>query len=173
MRFFASPFPYSDPHMEMSPNGNVFLFGDFFLNPQMVTDTVWKWVSDWTVPICLIPVSIRGSPNGNREPYLFTLHMETVIVSIWGCVNPHFHMVIPVWKQEVLSFHSPYENGDYPFPNGDESIPLSIQGSPYGNGEPFISNPHMEMLIGHFHVGMYQSLFPYGDTHMEMGSHIF
>ena len=59
----ASHFPYGDPHMEtVNPNANVFSFGDFFLNPQMVMDTVWKRVSDWTVPIWK-----RGdgeSPNG-------------------------------------------------------------------------------------------------------------
>ena len=161
MRFFASPFPYSDPHMEMSPNGNVFLFGDFFLNPQMVTDTVWKWVSDWTVPICLIPVSIRGSPNGNREPYLFTLHMETVIVSIWGCVNPHFHTGIPIWKWGALYFKSPYGNVDWPFPCGDVSISVSIWGYPYGNGESYILNPCMEMVST---VSIRGSPNPYGDS---------
>ncbi len=39
--FSASSFPYGDPHTEtVNPNGNVFSFGDFFLNPQMIRDTV-------------------------------------------------------------------------------------------------------------------------------------
>ena len=41
----ASPFPYTyrDYHMEtMKPYGNLFSYGDYFLNSQMVTDTIWK-----------------------------------------------------------------------------------------------------------------------------------
>ena len=44
------------------------------------------------------------------------------------------------------------------------AIPVPISGSPYGNGDPFVSNgngdPHME-------TGTQQSSFPYGDPHME------
>ncbi len=45
--FFASSFPYNDLHMEMvNPNGEIFSFRDFVLNPQIFTDTVWKRVSE-------------------------------------------------------------------------------------------------------------------------------
>jgi hypothetical protein len=48
----ASPFPYGGFHMEtVNPNGNLFSYGDFFLNSQMVTDTIWKRVRDWIGPI--------------------------------------------------------------------------------------------------------------------------
>jgi hypothetical protein len=33
-------------------------------------------------------------------------------VSIWGCVYPHFLMVITIWKWGPVSLCSPYGNGD-------------------------------------------------------------
>ncbi len=40
----------------------------FSLNSHMVTNTLWKWVRDWIVPIWK-----------------------------WGLINPRFHTVIPIW----------------------------------------------------------------------------
>jgi len=98
----------------------------------MVTNTLWKRVRDW-------------------------------IVSVWkrGCVNPCFCTVIPIWKRGARTSQSPYGNGDYPFPYGDMSIPVAILGSPYGNGDPFVSNPHMETVIN---FSIWWSPNPYGDS---------
>ena len=104
MGIFKSPCPflYRDHHMEtVIPLWKIFPYGDFYLNPQMETNSIWKRVSDWTLPIWKwVPVSIRD------------LHIETgshvirlpiwkwgLPVSIWGCVYPHFHMVITIWKR--------------------------------------------------------------------------
>jgi hypothetical protein len=59
------------------------------------------------------------------------------------------------------------QNRDSPFPFKDVPSPVSIWGSPYRNGDSFILNPRMETGIPHFHMGMCQSLFPYGDPRME------
>ncbi len=120
------------------PIWKTFPYGDFFLNSQMGMNSVWEWLV--------------------TEPF-----------PIWkrGCVNPRFHMGISVWKQGAISFDphmetrtlhfhmgichspfpcgdphmwSPYENGLFPFPYGDVSIPVSIwrflYGNPYGIGYP-------------------------------------
>ena len=84
----ASPFPYGDPHLKTgNPNGNVFSFEDFFLNPQMVTDTVWKRVSDWTVPEwkqgCVNPLFPYGDPHvemGSRI-FLFPIWKRRLTIS--------------------------------------------------------------------------------------------
>ncbi len=82
-----SPFPFGDPRM-WSPYGNSlfpFPYGD---------------VS--------IPVSTWRLPYGNREQILMILHMEMEFpICIWGCVNPRFHMGIPVWKRGAISYDSP------------------------------------------------------------------
>jgi len=49
----------------------------------MVTNTLWKWVSDWIVPEWK-----------------------------WGGINPRFHMVIPIWKRGARTSQSPYGNDD-------------------------------------------------------------
>jgi hypothetical protein len=87
--------------MEMvNQNGNVFSFGDLFLNPQMSMDTVWKRVSD-----CTLPVWKRG------------------------CVHPRFHMGIPIWKRGDVSFDSHMETENHRFPMGrgatDKNVILS------------------------------------------------
>ncbi len=79
-------------------------------------------------------------------------------------------MGIPVWKRGAISYDSPYGNRHSPFPYRDVSIPISIWGSLYGNGKPFLMIPHMEMGIPHFHMGMRQSPLPYGNPCMETGS---
>jgi hypothetical protein len=78
MGFFSSPspFPYRDYHMETgNPNENLFSYGDFFLNPQMVMDTIWKWgVTIWKWGAVnpsfnmVIPIWKRGAKN-NQSPY--------------------------------------------------------------------------------------------------------
>jgi len=61
-----SPFPYGEYHMEtVIPNGNLFSYGDFFLNSQMVRDTIWKWVRDWIVPIWKPGMCQSPFPYGN------------------------------------------------------------------------------------------------------------
>jgi hypothetical protein len=80
MGIFKSPrpFPYRDHHMEtVIPLWKIFPYGDFYLNPQMETNSIWKWVSDWTVPVWKrVPVSIRGSPYRNGELCHQAPHME-------------------------------------------------------------------------------------------------
>ena len=61
----------------------IFSSGDFFLNSQMVTNTLWKWVREWIVPVWK-----------------------------WGRVHPRFHTVIPIWKWGARTSQSPYGNGD-------------------------------------------------------------
>ncbi len=84
----------------------------------------------------------------------FPIWKRVFPISIWGCVNPRFHVGISVWKWGAVSFDSPYGNGHSPFPYGDASIPVSIWGSPYENRESFLLIPHMETGIFHFHMGM-------------------
>jgi hypothetical protein len=90
---------------------------------------------------------------------LFWNRIVTEPVLIWKQrhVDPRVHMGIPIWKRGALSFDSPYGNEDTPFLYGDVSVPVSICGSPYGNGEPFRLIPHMETGIPHFHMGMCHS----------------
>ena len=67
----------------MKPNGSVFSFGDFSSIPK------WSQTLDGNRLVTgqslygngdvSIPVSILGSPYGNREPYFFIPRMETVI----------------------------------------------------------------------------------------------
>jgi hypothetical protein len=61
-------------------------------------------------------------------------------------------------------------NRDSPFPFEDVPSPVFIWGSPCGNVDSFFFNPRMETGIPHFHMGMCQSPFPYGDPRMEMSS---
>ena len=58
---------------------------------------------------------------------------------------------IPIWKRWS------------PFPYGDMAIPVPISGSPYGNGDPFVSNPRMVTVISIWKRGTRQSPFPYGN----------
>ena len=110
MQFFWLP-PRFHNGITMYGNGKtkwlIILIWCFFLNSQMVTDTLWKWFRDW---------------------------------------------IVPIWKWGAI-------------------IPVSIWGFPYGNGEPELFNPHMETVIIHYHIGMCQSPFPYGNTHMVTGIH--
>jgi hypothetical protein len=74
-------------------------------------------------------------------------------------------------KRGAIFFDSPYGNGDSPFPYGDASPRFYIEISVWKQG--VISfDPHMETGIPHFHIGMHQSPFPYGDPCMETGSHL-
>jgi hypothetical protein len=54
MGIFKSTYPFSywHCHMEMvNPNGKTFPFGDFFVDPQMVTNSILERVSDWIISI--------------------------------------------------------------------------------------------------------------------------
>jgi hypothetical protein len=101
----------------------------------------------------VIPILKRGSvclqsPYRNREcPFWYGIlkspfpygdpRFETGIIDfslpIWergvpvliqGFFDPHFYTVIPVLKRGSMNFHSPYGNGECPFPYGDSSIPV-------------------------------------------------
>jgi len=62
----------------------------------MVTNTVWKQVSDWTVPVwklgCVNPPFSYGDPHvemGSRI-FLFPIWKRSLAISIWGCVKSPF-----------------------------------------------------------------------------------
>jgi hypothetical protein len=161
------PFRYRDHHMEMViPLWKIFPYGDFYLNPQMETNSIWKRVSDWTVPVWKqLPVSIRGSQYRKKEPCHQTPHMEMGLAHfhMGMCLTPfpyddrHMEMgtcfiVLPIWKRGF-----PYGNRDLPgmrlspFPYGDRRMetgscfigfPLWKRGFSYGNGYP-----HFYMVI--------------------------
>ena len=120
--FGDSAFPYGDPRMEIGiPKWKSLPYGDFLVNPQMETNSIWKRVSDWKIPIWKwVPISIQGSPF----PYGDCLTSIPVWkrgfpISIWGFMYPHFHMVIPVSIWGLLHLQPLYGNGDSPFPYGD------------------------------------------------------
>ena len=88
-----------------------------------------------------LPISIWGSPFENRDPngnvFLFV-----------------FSPSIPKWSR--TRYGNGLVTGQSPYGNGDASIPLSIQGSPRGNGLPYLFIRHMETMINHFQMGMCQ-----------------
>jgi hypothetical protein len=108
-----------------------------------------------------ITIWIWGSPYGNREhnfhmgnkrfsslfPYSDS-HMETGIVTYpYGNgeslfpygeskdTAPHFHMRIPIWKWGLTHPHMEMGNLCFHMGNLKKQLPVSIQGSPYGNGD--------------------------------------
>ena len=163
MVIFLSPCPflYGDHHMEtVIPLWKIFPYGDFYLNPQIETNSTWKRVSDWTIPVWKrVPISIWWSPYRNGEPCHQAPHMEIGLACFHMgiCLSPFpygdHHMetgtcfiVLPIWK-----WGFPYGNGDLqgmclsPFPHGDRRMetgscfigfPIWKRGSPYGNEYP-------------------------------------
>ena len=91
MGIFESPCPflYGNHHMEMViPVWNTFPYGDFYLNPQMGTNSLFG-----------NGLVTEPSPFGNGDPFLYgDPHIETGIRSI----------CFPIWKRglkERLHFH--------------------------------------------------------------------
>ena len=151
------------------PIWKTFPFGDFPSIPKWAQTLFGNGIVTEPVPIWkqgrVNPCFCMGVPTWKRGAILFDPHMEMR--------TPHFHMGIchSPFPCGDTRMWSPYGNGLFPFPYGEVSIPISILRFPYGNGEPFLMIPHIETGIPHFHMGMCQSLFPYGNPFMETGSH--
>ena len=64
----------------------------------MVTYTIWKWVSDWIAPIwewgALNPRFHTRITIWKQMSLLVPTWKRQFTVSIWGCVNTRFYMVI-------------------------------------------------------------------------------
>ncbi len=77
-------------------------------------------------------------------------------ISIWGCVYPHFHTVITMWKRGPVSLCSQYGNGDSHMVTG------IYKGCVY---------PRIHMVIAVWKRGVDSLDSPYGngDHHMETG----
>ncbi len=76
-----------------------------------------------------------------------------------GFLSPRFHTVIPVSKRWSLIFHSPYGNGECPFPYRDSLIPVSIRWSPFQNGDQWFFTPRMGTGSARSHTGILWSPF--------------
>ena len=136
------PFTYRNCHMEMvNPYGKTFPFGDILVNPQMVTTSISKQVSEWTIPVWKRPsleinfkmVSWNGIDSPFGDP-----NMETGSLIFW-----------------------------IQFPHGDLLLTVSIWWSPYGNGKPYVLISHMETVIHHFHMGICR--FPFSADAKKVG----
>ena len=155
MGIFESPCPflYGNHQMEtVIPIWKTLPYGDFYLNPQMGMNSIWKRVSDWTVPVRKRgPVSIRGFPYRNGYPFHLLPHMETGIrpFHMGMCKSPfpygnhHMETVCVTWRSPKIRS---------PFPYGE---------SPYGNGQGESNIPIWGVPVSE------QSLFQFGDQHIH------
>ena len=136
MGIFKSPRPflYRDHHMDtVIPLWKIFPYGDFYLNPQMETNSIWKRVSDWTVPVWKrVPISIWGSPYRNGEPCHQAPHMEM------GLARFHMGMCL-----------SPFPYGDHHMEarmtqgHVNTTLPISIWGVPVRKWAGRVEYSHM------------------------------
>ncbi len=120
------PVSYWNHYIKMvNPHGKTFQFGEFLVNPQMVTNSISERVCNQTLLVWKQAISRNRFQNGfskwyrNGEPYVLNS------ISIRGFAANHFHLGIPIWKWEAVSFESPYGKGDSPFLNGDLPFPVS------------------------------------------------
>ncbi len=109
------PFPYWNCHIErVNPDGKTLKFGDFFVNPRMVTNSILERVSDWTIPVWKQAISWNWFQNGFSKWYQFPSRF----------VNSH--LVTPIWKRGAVCFESLFHMGIFcwQFPFGDPHMEM-------------------------------------------------
>jgi hypothetical protein len=84
-------------------------------------------------------------------------------------MTPHFHTGIPIWKLGLTHHHMEMGNARFHLGNNEKRLPVSIQGSPYGNGDQHIPIWKWGMPIFIRGIIRNGSPFPYGNLQMEMG----
>jgi hypothetical protein len=153
----ASLFPYRDTHIETgidaSQYGNgecPFPYGESRETiPHFHTDIpIWKWGllhhhMEMGNPCFHMGNQKYGSPFSYGDP-----NIETgIATSPYGngeCLFPYgesllrtpcFHTGIPIWKRGLTHHHMEMGKACFHMGNHKKWLPVSIQGSPYGNGD--------------------------------------
>jgi hypothetical protein len=135
--------------------------------------TIWKWgilVSIWGI-------KKYGSQNSYGDPHMETgistspyangecpfLHGESLLMT------PCFHAGIPIWKQGLTHHHMEMGNACFHMGNHKKWLPVSIQGSPHGNGDQHFPIWKWGMPVSIWGIIRNGSPFPLRDSHMETG----
>ncbi len=150
------------------PMWKTFPYGDFFLNPQMGTKSVWKWVSDWTGPGVHVIPSRHTQPNGKIVKKINFLTRKSDFLtgkSVFLARKPNVLTRKHLFHIHNLSTRSYFFAKFFQLQNRDSPFPFEDVPSP--------GDPCMETGGVTLYVEMYQSYsVPFSDRRWVQKTHL-